>query len=208
MMNPMRHCCVRPLLRFREAFPNATSTASTAAVTSSSVTRRLATAAAATSLKDLPPDVANELRRHVSPRPIVSPLDREAMQAAAKMNKQKTWEKFRPALIGCILFTGFAASLPLAAYYWIGGLVDREEPLTSAQCRRGAFNNSGTKDVGRDPNWDFSNGTYKKDSGCYDIVKNEGKHLPPQFLAMPASDLAKHEAKMEAHAKGLAKNDQ
>jgi hypothetical protein len=47
---------------------------------------------------------------------------------------------------------------------WVGRLNDKDEALTAAQIRRGAFNNSGSRDVGRDPNWDFSKGLYKKDA--------------------------------------------
>jgi len=35
--------------------------------------------------------------------------------------------------------------------------------LTQAQIRRGAFNNSGSRDAGKDPNWDFRKGVRKTD---------------------------------------------
>lgn len=43
------------------------------------------------------------------------------------------------------------------------------KPLTSSQIRRGAFNNSGSKDVGKDPMWDFSTGTRIKDEAYKDL---------------------------------------
>ena len=48
--------------------------------------------------------------------------------------------------------------------------------------------NSGTKDVGRDPNWDFSKGEYKEETG-YARIRG-------QFLAASDEDLKKHESKL------------
>ena len=86
---------------------------------------------------------------------------------------------------------------------------EKDAPLTAAQVRRGAFNNSGTRDVGKDPNWDFSNGTYKKDAGYYAMFQEEGnnKRMPGEFLAMPSETLQKHQQKIEDFAKGKARND-
>jgi hypothetical protein len=41
--------------------------------------------------------------------------------------------------------------------------------LTHAQIRRGAFNNSGSRDVGKDPMWDFSKGVRKQDKEYVDL---------------------------------------
>lgn len=120
----------------------------------------------------------------------------------------------RSVVIGCTLFTAAAASLPLAMYYWVGGLNDKDAPLTAPQVRRGAFQNSGTRDVGRDPNWDFSDGTYKNKAaasgyqGIYDEnERQQQQSLPGEFLAMPAKDMKKHEEKIEAFARGRGKNN-
>jgi hypothetical protein len=170
--------------------------------------------------KNLPPHVARELRRHVSPKPlpkfVFGPLSAAATtttpsSASTSSSSISTdaaqRRKMRNVVAACVAFTAAAASIPMAAYYWIGGLNDKDAPLTAPQVRRGAFQNSGTRDIGKDPNWDFSNGQYKKDSGYYAIYKNEGKSLPGEFLAMPAKDLKKHEDKIEAFAKGQGKNN-
>jgi hypothetical protein len=67
-------------------------------------------------------------------------------------------------LVGTLTFLGFACSIPFWAMKWVGRLNDKDEGLTAAQIRRGAFNNSGSRDVGRDPKWDFTKGMYKKDA--------------------------------------------
>lgn len=131
---------------------------------------------ASQSLKNLPPHVARELRRHINPaKRATSP------KATAESNPHQS----NRVLYGCIAFTTVSALIPLAAHYWIGGLNEREEGLTGPQVRRGAFLNSGTKDIGRDPNWDFEKGEYKEETG---YAKIRG-----QFLAMSDSDLQKHE---------------
>lgn len=106
---------------------------------------------------------------------------------------------------GCVAIVATASSFPLVATWWVK-LNDKDEPLTAAQNRRGAFNNSGSKDVGRDPNWDFAKGQYKKDAGYYAIFQEE-KKLPGPFLAMADEKLEKHQKKIEAFAKGEARND-
>lgn len=152
------------------------------------------------SLKSLPPHVARELRRHISPKPLLKP------GVLLKELYEERKSSVRSVLVGCVVFTAAAASLPLAAHYWVGGLNDKDEPLTAPQVRRGAFQNSGTRDVGRDPNWDFNTGQYKKATGYSAMYENE-KRLPGEYLAMPANDLKKHEEKLEAFAKGAGKNN-
>ena len=68
---------------------------------------------------------------------------------------------------------GAAFSIPFVAIQWVGRLTDKEEGLTAAQIRRGAFNNSGSRDVGRDPKWDFEKGVYKKDADYQDIFARD-----------------------------------
>jgi hypothetical protein len=173
-------------------------------------------------LKNLPPHVARELRRHISPHPL--PKRRpppgggavaasatgggpaEAAEAAAAQQQQQQ-QRVRSVLAGCVAFTVAAGSLPLVATYWIGGLTDKDGPLTAPQVRRGAFQNSGTRDVGRDPNWDFATGQYKKDSGYAAMYENERRRLPGEFLAVSEKDLQKHEEKIEAFAMGRGKNN-
>lgn len=41
--------------------------------------------------------------------------------------------------------------------------------LSAAQIRRGAFNNSGSRDAGKDPHWDFKTGTRRNDPDYEDL---------------------------------------
>jgi hypothetical protein len=67
--------------------------------------------------------------------------------------------------------TSLAASIPYLASKWISSLNEKDEALTAAQVRRGAFLNSGTRDVGKDPSWDFRTGTYKRDEELSEMIK-------------------------------------
>jgi hypothetical protein len=75
-------------------------------------------------------------------------------------------------LAGTLVFTGAAFSIPFVAQQWIGHLNNRDQPLTHAQIRRGAFLNSGSTDVGKDPQYDFRKGQYKKDDNYWAIFDN------------------------------------
>eukprot|EP00558_Chaetoceros_sp_UNC1202_P011609 CAMPEP_0197239640 /NCGR_PEP_ID=MMETSP1429-20130617/6089_1 /TAXON_ID=49237 /ORGANISM="Chaetoceros sp., Strain UNC1202" /LENGTH=133 /DNA_ID=CAMNT_0042699095 /DNA_START=73 /DNA_END=471 /DNA_ORIENTATION=+ len=110
-----------------------------------------------TASRKVPEHIARELRRHVKPKPGQS-------NSSSSGNGSKV-----STLIGCAAFIGVTASMPLLAMKWIQPLSDRDEALTQAQTRRGAFNNSGTRDVGRDPNWDFKTGTRIKNKEYTDL---------------------------------------
>jgi len=166
------------------------------------------------SLKHLPPAVARELRRHVSPTPLPKP------GVLLKQMQEERKGSMRSVMLGCVVFTAAAASIPLAAHYWMGGLNDKEEPLTGAQVRRGAFMNSGTKDLGRDPDWEGGQHKLKSQTGYAAIVENEKEEeptatskknkkaaLPGEYLAMPADDLEKLEEKIKAFAEGRGRNN-
>ena len=60
--------------------------------------------------------------------------------------------------------------IPYVFMNTIRPLSERDDPLTGSQIRRGAFNNSGSRDVGKDPYWDFKRGRRKKlgEDGCDD----------------------------------------
>jgi len=124
------------------------------------------TSSMASQLKNLPPDVRRELLRHVKPRnpPGVS---RTTASSGDATKSKAYW----PLVVGCTAFVGFGASLPYWATQTIGNLTDREEPLTAAQVRRGAFLNSGTHDAGKDPNWDWKNGRYVYPKGFAEHLK-------------------------------------
>ena len=118
----------------------------------------------ASKLKNLPPDVRRELLRHVKPR------NAPGANAAAMGDGTKS-KTYWPLVMGCTAFVGFGASLPYFATQTIGNLTDREEPLTAAQVRRGAFLNSGTHDAGKDPNWDWKKGRYVYPKGFAEHLK-------------------------------------
>jgi hypothetical protein len=164
-------------------------------------------------LKSLPPHVARELRRHISPKPLVSPFANKQQQNSTTSSNIANSPQNRMVLIGCTVFTAFAGCMPLILYYWIGTLNDSDQPLTAPQIRRGAFQNSGSKDIGKDPDWNFANGTHKLRAG-YGNNDNDTKNtsdtnkaLPAEFLAMAPNDLKKVEDKIEAFAKGRGRNN-
>ena len=61
-------------------------------------------------------------------------------------------------------------AVPYFFMNWIQPLTERDSELTGSQIRRGAFNNSGSRDAGKDPYWDFKRGRRKKvgEDGCTD----------------------------------------
>ena len=107
----------------------------------------------------IPSHVARELRRHV-----VKP--NQKMLEMEQSSKKTT-------LAGVLGFLGFSMSIPAICMWWVGSLNDKEEPLNSAAVRRGAFLNSGSRDAGIDPKWDFTTGTYKKDQAYHDIFQQD-----------------------------------
>ncbi|EJK60863.1 hypothetical protein THAOC_18722, partial [Thalassiosira oceanica] len=73
-------------------------------------------------------------------------------------------------LASCLALTGGMIAIPYFFVNWIQPLGERDGALTGSQIRRGAFNNSGSKDVGKDPYWDFKRGRRKQigDEGVED----------------------------------------
>jgi hypothetical protein len=156
-------------------------------------------------LRKLPPEIVRELRRHVSPRPLKSPAEQ------LRELREERSSAMQYVLGGCMALLMAAASFPLVATWWIS-LNDKEGALTKSQIRRGAFNNSGSTDVGRDPDWDFAGGQYKKPVGYQAVLEQERERknrqaLSPEFHAAAPGALDKHEKKMLDFAHGRAKND-
>lgn len=148
-------------------------------------------------LKKLPPHVVRELRRHVSPNAPSAAATRGQQQQRPKMSNG-----MKAALGGTILLTATAASFPLLATWWIGNLAQKDDPLTAPQVRRGAFLNSGTRDVGKDPEWDFEKGVHKTKSGYAAIAEEESRALPQEFLALGSKEMKKHEQDLADAAMG------
>jgi len=150
-------------------------------------------------LKNLPPHVVRELKRHVSPKPL--PKGAGTAQGAGQRQKMTTGMKV--ALGGTILLFTTTASFPLLASWWIGNLAQKEDPLTAPQVRRGAFLNSGTRDIGRDPEWDFERGKRLHKSGYAAIAEEEkSRSLPGEFLALGSKQMEKYEKDLEDFATG------
>jgi hypothetical protein len=161
------------------------------------------------SIKKVPPHIARELLRHVSPagggavgKTASNRAAASADQKGSPSSSSSGNSNHHSILFGCLAFTGAAASIPLVATWWIGRLSDKEDPLSAAQVRRGAFLNSGSRDVGVDHNWNFATGEYKKETGYAVLVAEEESRLRGEFLATSESELQQHEHKLEAFAKG------
>ena len=69
-----------------------------------------------------------------------------------------------PIALACLTFAGLCASMP----YFITtnqkeALYSKGEALSPAAIRRGNYVNSGSKDVGVDPMWDFKKGVRRRE---------------------------------------------
>ena len=130
--------------------------------------------------KKLPPEVRRELLRHVKPSSTTTTAksaqaserllaQHQKMQGASSSDERN--QKLKTWLLGCVGFVGCAAYMPYYATQKIGNLTDRDDPLTAAQVRRGAFMNSGSRDAGKDTNWDIQNGRYIYPKGFAEHLK-------------------------------------
>ena len=108
-----------------------------------------------TGTRKIPHHVARELQRHVKN---VKVNQAQGGKGRTANEDSDLRGKSLLTLLGCVGFVGVTASSPLWLMKWIGPLNERDGELTQAQIRRGAFNNSGSRDAGKDPNWDFRNG--------------------------------------------------
>eukprot|EP00545_Synedropsis_sp_CCMP1620_P014875 CAMPEP_0119014136 /NCGR_PEP_ID=MMETSP1176-20130426/9374_1 /TAXON_ID=265551 /ORGANISM="Synedropsis recta cf, Strain CCMP1620" /LENGTH=134 /DNA_ID=CAMNT_0006967277 /DNA_START=21 /DNA_END=425 /DNA_ORIENTATION=- len=114
----------------------------------------------------IPPHIARELQRHVAKSTRITAAPTPSSSAAGESSSGNK------VLIGCLSFLGFSISIPFIAMQWVGiSLTDKEDPLTAAQVRRGAFLNSGSRDAGKDPNW--NKGQYKKDKEYQELFKKD-----------------------------------
>lgn len=113
-----------------------------------------------TAARKISQNISKELQRHVQ-RQTKSRF--QPGKGSFNDSTNGTSSKKLRTFFGCVGFVGLTASLPLWFMKWIEPLNERDGVLTQAQIRRGAFNNSGSRDAGKDPNWDFRKGVRKKD---------------------------------------------
>ena len=65
--------------------------------------------------------------------------------------------------VGCIVFAGVCASIPyVITTNQKEALMSKEDALNAGAIRRGVYVNSGSKDVGVDPMWDFKQGKRRR----------------------------------------------
>lgn len=157
-------------------------------------------------LRNLPSSVVRELLRHVQ---VVAPSSLRASPNPAGHNNTSAEAaaaaalRMNRVLAGCVAVIATATAFPVMATYWIGNLNLREEALTAPQVRRGAFQNSGSRDVGRDPNWVLlPNGQW----GSTERVVLPQQQATRDVGIMPSGTYsARDEAKFQAVATGDAK---
>lgn len=113
--------------------------------------------------------ISKELQRHVQSGQRSRASSKTIRQQRDSAGDGSGGSGISNTLLGCVAFVGVTASIPFLSMHWIGPLNEREEALTHAQVRRGAFNNSGSRDIGKDPKWDFKTGTRVKDEGYRDL---------------------------------------
>eukprot|EP00567_Pseudictyota_dubia_P016343 CAMPEP_0197441894 /NCGR_PEP_ID=MMETSP1175-20131217/8035_1 /TAXON_ID=1003142 /ORGANISM="Triceratium dubium, Strain CCMP147" /LENGTH=155 /DNA_ID=CAMNT_0042972253 /DNA_START=8 /DNA_END=475 /DNA_ORIENTATION=+ len=129
----------------------------------------------------IPSHIARELRRHVAPTAAVRSANPSALsKGSTKLgtvggaSAEEAGGRGKGAtLAACCAFTAATASIPYFAYHWVGPLNEKDEALTPNQIRRGAFTNSGSRDVGKDPMWDFKTGTRIKDKAYIELFEKD-----------------------------------
>uniref|UniRef100_A0A7S2U6A6 Uncharacterized protein n=1 Tax=Attheya septentrionalis TaxID=420275 RepID=A0A7S2U6A6_9STRA len=135
----------------------------------------------------IPPHVAREMRRHIQPAAKKVAGGSGGSGSSSSSSGKNTMR----TLAGLVVFTGATASIPYWALKWIRPLNARDEALTHAQIRRGAFNNSGSRDAGKDPMWDFKTGSRIQDQSYVELF---AKDDPNQ---MDHGDKFVHQAKQQ-----------
>ena len=88
-----------------------------------------------------------------------------------------------PLVMGLLGFTGFMCAVPLmlqkrhVRLQQGGSLLTSDRPLSTTEVRRGVYLNTGSRDAGPDPDWDFKKGTYK---GAAPAIIDETTGLTPK----------------------------
>jgi hypothetical protein len=137
----------------------------------------------------VPPHVAKELRRHL------------AKQQGPSINGGSDGSSSSrgggPALLAALALTATMTIVPYFFMNWIRPLNERDDALTGSQIRRGAFNNSGSKDVGKDPYWNFKKGRRVKVGD--DGVEDDGGY--EELFSRENPDVINREVELAAAAK-------
>mmetsp|Transcript_22953 Transcript_22953/g.45877 ORF Transcript_22953/g.45877 Transcript_22953/m.45877 type:complete len:153 (+) Transcript_22953:155-613(+) len=115
----------------------------------------------------IPSHLARELRRHVLKKSSSAPSSSKSSSSFSQQQQQYSIPK---VLAGCLTLTATMTIIPYYFLYHVQSLSERDSALTASQIRRGPYINSGSKDVGKDPYWDFKKGRRKKlgEDGCED----------------------------------------
>ena len=88
-----------------------------------------------------------------------------------------------PLVLGLVAFTTLMGSVPIMLQRRNkrlqegGDMLTSDKPLNATQVRRGVYLNTGSQDVGPDPDWDMKNMTYK---GKTPVIVDESKSLASQ----------------------------
>ena len=130
--------------------------------------RRLSSSSSPNQPPPLSPRAAAELRRHVA-----AGGGRSSRGGGGGGGKGGGGGPAR-TLAACFALTAAAGSIPYFVLRTFPSLNDRDESLTHAQVRRGAFMNSGSRDAGRDPMWDFRTGQRVQDEAYVELFRRDG----------------------------------
>jgi hypothetical protein len=137
----------------------------------------------------VPPHVAKELRRHLAKQ--------QGPSTNGGSDGSSSSRGGGPALLAALALTATMTIVPYFFMNWIRPLNERDDALTGSQIRRGAFNNSGSKDVGKDPYWNFKKGRRVKVGD--DGVEDDGGY--EELFSRENPDVINREVELAAAAK-------
>ena len=137
----------------------------------------------------VPPHVAKELRRHLTKQ--------QGPSNGGGGGDGSSSRGGGPALLAALALTATMTIVPYFFMNWIRPLSERDDALTGSQIRRGAFNNSGSKDVGKDPYWDHKRGRRVRVGD--DGVEDDGGY--EELFSRENPDVINREVELAAAAK-------
>ena len=139
----------------------------------------------------VPPHVAKELRRHLTKQ------QGPSNGGGGGGGDGSSSRGGGPALLAALALTATMTIVPYFFMNWIRPLSERDDALTGSQIRRGAFNNSGSKDVGKDPYWDHKRGRRVRVGD--DGVEDDGGY--EELFSRENPDVINREVELAAAAK-------